>query len=392
MTDEISLVPPARLGALLTHERTMRGLTLDELSVETNLPFSVQELRRIEQGQLALSDDQVQRLMHAYRASNGPVLPERSELVIDLHHGALFAGQRTRILPENATLDDVLGRYLSLLYLLRGLEPGHELVLRGDDLEVLSDALQRNIAEIESRLFELMMPRAASPWFDRLRHRLAVPAAGVLVGLTTVGSLVLVQFPNGERASEAPVGAAAPAAATLVATSAGDAELAPPVVVVRGQVDASSVAYEPGAPISVGAAAESLIDHDFRQALSDWTIVFDGPREGYRGNTNTVNRTITVYVAADDSPESVAGALAHEIGHALDVMYLSDELRAEWQQLRGIEGPWWPSSGANDLSVGAGDFAEAVAVSIAGSSSDSHHGAFTETQLAFVADVLDAAR
>ncbi len=95
-----------------------------------------------------------------------------------------------------------------------------------------------------------------------------------------------------------------------------------------------------------------------------------GPASGYRGNTNTVNRTITVYVCADDTPTDVAGVLAHELGHAFDVMYLDGAARAAWQDLRGLDGPWWPDSGAADFHVGAGDFAEAFARLVADSPSD----------------------
>jgi hypothetical protein len=117
-----SLIPPNRLGALLIEQRTQRGLTIEELCQGSLLPFSPDELRRIEQGQLTLSDDQVHRLMSVYRAASGPVVPERSELVVDLHEGAMFAGRRTKVLPLNPSFDDILGRYLSLLYLMRGLE------------------------------------------------------------------------------------------------------------------------------------------------------------------------------------------------------------------------------------------------------------------------------
>ena len=212
MNRDLSLVPPARLGALLTDHRTRRGLTIDEIITVAEIPFSADELRNIEQGQVGLSDDQVHRLMDAYQAHSGPVIPQRSELIVDMDSGALFAGQKTRLLPADAGFDDILGRYLSLLYLMRGLEPGRKLALRGDDLEVLSDALERNIAEIEGRLFDLMLPGEVGPWYRRVRHRLAIPAAGIMVGLTTVGSLVFVQFPKGDRAD---VGAGADSAATF---------------------------------------------------------------------------------------------------------------------------------------------------------------------------------
>ena len=394
MTDDLPLVPPARLGALLTDQRTRRGLTIDELVVATELPFSADELRRIEQGQMPLSDDQVHRLMHAYEAQSGPVVPERSELVVDLQHGALLAGRKTKVLPADATFDEILGRYLSLLYLMRGIEPGRKLALRGDDLEVLSDALERNIAEIEGRLFDLMLPGEVGPWLSRVRHRLAIPAAGILVGLTTVGSLVFVQFPKGERASVGESGDASSTgnAATEIALAStvtiGDAELAPAVAVARPAADATVSEYTPGDPESVGRAAEALIAFDYHSVLDGWTFEYGGPRDGYRGNTNTVSRTISVYVGEYDTPQVVAEVIAHEVGHALDIMYLDDDTRIAWMEMRGVTEGWWPHSGASDFHVGAGDYAEAVAKLIVDSPSDSEHGMFTDDQLAFVAATL----
>ena len=394
MTDDLPLVPPSRLGALLTDHRTRRGLTIDELVVASEIPFSADELRRIEQGQMPLSDDQVHRLMHAYEAQSGPVVPERSELVVDLQHGALLAGRKTKVLPADATFDEILGRYLSLLYLMRGIEPGRKLALRGDDLEVLSDALERNIAEIEGRLFDLMLPGEVGPWLSRVRHRLAIPAAGILVGLTTVGSLVFVQFPKGERASVGESGDASSTgnAATEIALAStvtiGDAELAPAVAVARPAADATVSEYTPGDPESVGRAAEALIGFDYRAVLDGWTFEYGGPRDGYRGNTNTVSRTISVYVGEYDTPQVVAEVIAHEVGHALDIMYLDDDTRIEWMEMRGVTEGWWPHSGASDFHVGAGDYAEAVAKLIVDSPSDSEHGMFTDDQLAFVAATL----
>ncbi len=375
MTAEPSLVPPVRLGALLTERRTQRGLTIEELRVQAELPFSAAELRAIEQGSLALSDDQVNRLMVAYGAGCGLVVPERSELVVDLHRGAMFVASNTKVLPAGASVDDILGRYLSLLYLMRGLEPGRELSLRTHDLEVLASALERTIVDVERRLVELMLPGQVMPWFSRVRHRLAVPAAGIFVGLTTVGSLVLVQFPAGERAQLEPA-------------VGGPAELGSAVAVVRSAPGAAGVAYQLGDPTSVGAAALSLIPTEVTGLLEDWRIEYEGERDGYRGHTNTVTRTISLYVSAADSPEAVAEVLAHEIGHALDVMYLDDDARQRWLDARGIDAAWWPTSGSSDFAAGAGDFAEAVAAVLLGSPSDSEHGRFDAADLALVAELL----
>jgi hypothetical protein len=188
-------------------------------------------------------------------------------------------------------------------------------------------------------------------------------------------------------------GTAAPDPGTAEASLAsavivGDAELAPAVAVARESTIAAAVEFTPGAPASVGAAAEALIAYDFRAVLSGWSFVYEGPRDGYRGNTNTVTRTISIYVSDGDTPQAVADVIAHEVGHAIDVMYLGDDQRAEWLDQRGIDAGWWPHSGASDFHVGAGDFAEAVATTIVESPSDSEHGGFTPEQLAFVADLL----
>lgn len=383
VSPDLTLVPLHRLGSLLTERRTELGLTIEELTARAALPFGPDELRAIEQGQRALTDRQISRLLAAYETLGGAV-PDRSKLIVDLDGGSMGAGYHRVGFDPTSQVDDVLGRYLSLLYLLRGLEPGSELALRDDDLATLADALRRNITELEQRLFGLMLPGGTEGWYHRLRHRLAVPAAGILVGLTAVGSLVLVNYPEGER----PSGVGRPDAdvAAGSAITIGDAELAPATAIVRSAVGTPE--YEPGNPRSVGRAAEQLIAYPVRAQLPGWSIVYEGAREGYRGNTNTITRTITVYIGDTDDPVEVAGVLAHEVGHAIDVTYLDDAARTEWLAARGLDVAWWPESGGADFSVGAGDFAEAVAVIIADSPSDATAGDFTPAQLDLVRSLL----
>jgi hypothetical protein len=387
---DLSLVPPNRLGALLSASRAELGLSIEEFAATRAPEFGPEELRSIELGRKALDDDQINRLMRIYGAGAGSVVPDRSELVVDLSAQAVAAGGQVRALPADASVDEVLGRYLSLLYLLRGLEPGRTLTLRSKDVAVLATALERSITEVEQRLAELMGP-AVAPWFQRLRHRLAVPAAGVVVGLSTVGGLLVIQFPSPDRPTlttdATEVAASAPFGGVVTGTTLGPATAVENNVAPGGS-DVTSP-YVPGDPASVGAAAWTLVDFPVDTVLADWTVEFDGPRDGYRGNTNTVTRTITVYVTALDTPSDVAGVLAHELGHAFDVMYLDGTARAAWQDLRGLEGPWWPESGAADFHVGAGDFAEAFARVVADSPSDAAAGEFDAAELDFVRLVFE---
>lgn len=386
---DLSLVPPNRLGALLSASRAGLGLSIEEFAATRAPEFAAEELRNIELGRKALDDDQINRLMRLYGAGAGSVVPERSELVVDLSEQAVAAGGQVRALPADASVDDVLARYLSLLYLLRGMEPGRVLTLRSQDLGVLATALERSITEVEQRLAELMGP-AVVPWFQRLRHRLAVPAAGVAVGLSTVGGLLVIQFPAPERPTLAVAGEVTAAASPVGIVS--DAALGPATAVENdaGATGGNTATpYVPGDPASVGAAAWALVDFPAATVLADWSVEFAGPRDGYRGNTNTVTRTITVYVGAADTPTDVAGVLAHELGHAFDVMYLDGTARAAWQDLRGLDGPWWPDSGAADFHVGAGDFAEAFARVVADSPSDAAAGEFDSAELDFVRRMVD---
>jgi hypothetical protein len=56
--------------------------------------------------------------------------------------------------------------------------------------------------------------------------------------------------------------------------------------------------------------------------------------------------------------------------------------------VRGLDGLWWPESGAADFAVGAGDFAEAVAAVLTGSPSDAIAGEFTVEELALAGSML----
>jgi predicted Zn-dependent protease len=67
-------------------------------------------------------------------------------------------------------------------------------------------------------------------------------------------------------------------------------------------------------------------------------------------------------VRPSDTPRSLAGILAHELGHAIDVSHFDTDDRERWLEARGVEGAqWWPDAYASDFETGAGDFAEAFA-------------------------------
>lgn len=577
-----SLVPPARLGAVLGVHRRELGMELDELAARSSGRWSVSRLIDIEQGRIAVDDAALIDIASLYGLQPGPILPSRNHLIIDLDNPALLIGEQRVTVDSPVEVDRVLERYLSLLYLLRNVKPGSDLTLRDHDLLVLSESLEAEVALIERRLGELMLADSESPVVASLRRRLMLPGAGLLVGVTALGSLVLlsgdaeqvpaqgvaapsnavpalsvpaqassivierldsasaatVSGPSGvvldfvapespapgpSADTEAPaadspadtttanggetpqVGSAASlgggsgndgeaaavplpaeptatasptpvvedaaielgsAAAASAASSVGaDAErsAAEPSAAVstqggptqvpdvlatptpRFESSAALAAQEPTATATVvptpapsstpvpppptaipqpttapapiptvaptavpvvptpppvvqqvqptsaadhGAAAEARIGYNWRSALPGWTVVYASERSGYRGLTNTPSRTVTIYIRSGDSVGTTAEILAHELGHALDVTYLTNQQRSQWLDARGMPQVWWAGEGLTDFSVGAGDFAEAIAALWVGSPSYSAYGGFTGEQLQLASSFL----
>ena len=213
-----------RLGALLRATRVGRGVELARLAEVSGDMFSSTDLADIEDGRASLTDDEVDDLLALYDAEPGDLLASRSTLVIDLHEGTVAAGPwSTTFRPDADGTDDVLARYLALVYEMRNLAPGATIPLRTLDVSVLSTALALPADEIEGRLVVLMEPgnRRLAGMRSLLRARVLVPAAGIVVAATAVGVLVMVS--GSEAAPGTEVGRS-------VASVVGDnsVEVAPP--------------------------------------------------------------------------------------------------------------------------------------------------------------------
>ncbi len=123
-----------------------------------------------------------------------------------------------------------------------------------------------------------------------------------------------------------------------------------------------------------GAEALARISYPWQDRLPGWEITFHPAEDGAYGYTLTREHRIDIYVRSDQSDDLLAHVVAHEIGHAVDVMLNDGEDRRRWQRMRGIEDePWWPDNRAPDFATGAGDFAESFAAWQVGS------GAFRST-------------
>ncbi len=106
-----------------------------------------------------------------------------------------------------------------------------------------------------------------------------------------------------------------------------------------------------------------MVSFPWRERLEGWRVEFLPGRSGFLGSTWPREKLVEVYVRDNQSPESVAHILAHELGHALDVTHNSTDERKRWLRTRGLSEDtlWFIADGKSDFATGAGDFAEAFA-------------------------------
>ena len=191
-----ALVPPRRLGRILSAARAEAGLTLEDVAAMSQGRFSLSALSSIERGTWELSDDDALRLSEMYRVESTALVPPRSRLIVDLDEGYLQVDAYRATLQHAApSTDEVLARYLTMVYSMRRIEPGRAVTLRVEDLDVLGRALHVGTRVLAADLEALMSrPAEIVGWRNRiLNRRVLIPAAGVLVAALGVGALVLVQ-------------------------------------------------------------------------------------------------------------------------------------------------------------------------------------------------------
>jgi len=350
------LVPPARLGALLVERRTARGLDVVEMARRSNGMFTPAYLENAEKGRVSVDDRVVGHLVGLYESEAGPVIPQRSELVLDIDRRRLSIGD-TVVDFESLHADDLLDRYVSMVYELRGLEPGTDLVLRDRDLAVLAQALGTTESDLRHDIRGLIEAPDSVKQAKAVGRVRMFATTGMLVGLSVVAAVVLVGWPT----EDAPTEVLGEQQALVSSEFVGD----------------------------IGQAAEATIDYDFRAALPGWRFVFADDHPDFLGVTRSDDKSITVHVEPDATPDIVASVLMHEVGHALDLERMNDTDRAAWIELRDMPSVWWPGNGLSDFSVGAGDFAEAVSALTTGSPSSSVYGEFSAEQVDFVREILE---
>jgi hypothetical protein len=190
-----TLVPPARLAALLIKARTSSGRELSDIELAGDGRFSMGDLRQIEAGSVTLSDNELRTIARIYNVNLSNVTPGRSELEIDRSEGLLIVGGKSkRFLPDD---DDrkIMLRYLALVYKMRDTKPGAPLGPRDNDLTVLAEVFGCSVLDVRDQFDHLTTTAAGEiqSFHGSLGWRKILPGIGVLVAITAMGGVLLTQ-------------------------------------------------------------------------------------------------------------------------------------------------------------------------------------------------------
>lgn len=252
-----SLVPPRRLGALLSERRRRDRRSLEDVAASS--PFTAAELVELEAGDRRLDDVVVTALLAAYDVEPDALVPSRVELVVDVDEGRIVAGSRSRSV-DAPTADEVLASYLSLVWTMRDAEPGAPLVLRDADVDVLSRALGLPRTVVADRLHGLMAEPAGDVHHrvGGLRGRVLVPLVGAVVAVTAIGTLVLVSRSDEHRGAPEPP----PTVTAEPAPEVGPASVQTPGEGLVVQGEGIPAAELPPGAVNLGEAQTAVRDPD----------------------------------------------------------------------------------------------------------------------------------
>jgi len=223
--------------------------------------LTVVDLDDLEHGRRLINDQLLGELMNLYGIDDATLAPERSRLIIDLDEGLISVAHSDISIGEATGADAILSRYLALVYRMRELPIGSPIGLRDIDLGVLSTALELDASDIEVRLERLIADEDGIERVRRLRRRLLVPAAGIVIAATSAGVLILIA--ESETTPEAVSSITASAVETNLGNGAAVA-IAPMVETNLGNGAAVAIAPMVETDLGNGAAVAvaSMVETD----------------------------------------------------------------------------------------------------------------------------------
>ncbi|MFN8037397.1 MAG: helix-turn-helix domain-containing protein [Acidimicrobiia bacterium] len=220
------MIPSRRVGALVRAARSRAGLSVRAAAHRIGVPRAT--VQAWERGEERVADEHLETLAELYGVTVEALAPARRGVVIDLDQREMRVGHRVEALATtDPTPDDILAKYLSVLYELRGARPTDPIPLRDDDLSSLADVLGNKPSAVEARLVELMGVTGEEAMRLRriiLRRRVLTPAAGIVLGAGMLGGFTR---PTGPPAVP-PATSARSAPSARPQASSGPAKTTPP--------------------------------------------------------------------------------------------------------------------------------------------------------------------
>ena len=195
----LGLLPPRRLGALLRNARIEAGLAPHDVVATLGNRLRPDEIEAHERGELVIDDDDVRILVSRNGLQFEALVPQRSQLVLDREEGIIGIGATRYALPSQTPDGEILIRYLAMVYLLRDVKPGRFFVPRFSDLRLLGEAFGHSPDTVRRDLEQHMTGSkdGIESTSRSVMQRLSAPGLGLLVGITSIGALLLM--PTGDR-------------------------------------------------------------------------------------------------------------------------------------------------------------------------------------------------
>jgi hypothetical protein len=178
----------------VAESRRLTGLSREAVAQSSAGRLSAHDLTMIERGRLVCLEPQLGAIEEVLGLRFEQSAPTRTRLIVDPDQGRLVMGGRVaQVLPDTSD-NELLLRYLTLVYLCRRARPGSYVVPRADDVETLATVMNRRPVEVRQALARL-------PYTERDALRVAVrtasnrsvlPGLGLFVGIHRHGALLMV--------------------------------------------------------------------------------------------------------------------------------------------------------------------------------------------------------
>ncbi len=191
---DLGLVPPARLGPFVEMARREMGMSREDIADASDGRLTVQDLTLLERGRLVCREQQLGALQAVLGVPFAQTVPTRTRLIVDPNQGRLVIGGRIAEVLPDTTDDELMLRYLVLVYLCRRARPGTYVVPRADDVETLAQVMDQSTSRIRQQLARLPNEQkdVLRVAVNNVSGRRMIPGLGLFVGVHQRGALVMV--------------------------------------------------------------------------------------------------------------------------------------------------------------------------------------------------------